>query len=77
MKLKLLRDGYSNWTKYDFRCFVRASVQYGRTNRSLIVRSISMSTGKPREEIEAYITDFWKRSNMRWFVTVDVAPYLR
>ena len=61
-KLVLLRDGYSSRTKYDIRCYIRACVQFGRTNRSLIVRSISISTGKPREEIEVNITYFWKRS---------------
>ncbi|KAL3692725.1 hypothetical protein R1sor_006376 [Riccia sorocarpa] len=57
-KDRLLKEGFSNWTRRDFNAFVRACEKYGRND----IRSIASEIeGKTEEEVSRYSKVFWER----------------
>ncbi|KAL2635064.1 hypothetical protein R1flu_006543 [Riccia fluitans] len=57
-KDRLLKEGFSNWSRRDFNAFVRACEKYGRTD----IRSIASEIeGKTEEEVSRYSKVFWER----------------
>lgn len=66
-KVKLISEGFSKWSRNDFRYFLlinhrkylNAIEKHGRKSRSLILKEVSEDTGKSVEEVENYHNAFW------------------
>ncbi|KAJ2910119.1 chromatin remodeling complex Adenosinetriphosphatase [Coemansia aciculifera] len=57
-KEHLSLQGFGNWNRRDFYCFMRALENHGRSNMSLVKHDVE---GKTPEEVEAYAKVFLKR----------------
>uniref|UniRef100_A0AC34Q1V0 Uncharacterized protein n=1 Tax=Panagrolaimus sp. JU765 TaxID=591449 RepID=A0AC34Q1V0_9BILA len=55
---KLLQEGFGNWSKRDFRIFIRANEKHGRRNLDAI--AAELAEFKTKEEVKAYAKAFWK-----------------
>uniref|UniRef100_A0A7S2WPA6 Uncharacterized protein n=2 Tax=Rhizochromulina marina TaxID=1034831 RepID=A0A7S2WPA6_9STRA len=60
-KTKLLEEGFGDWTRKDFKCFVAALEQHGREDTDNVFRQVGAETGKPETEVERYYGVFWKK----------------
>jgi len=60
-KEALLRDGFVDWTRKDYRSFLNAMERRGRDEVDIIARETSNETGKSEEEVRRYHTVFWAR----------------
>ncbi len=60
-KERLIRQGFSNWSRKDFVLFVKGCEKYGRQDYVGIAREIGGS--KAEKEIAAYSRVFWSRYN--------------
>ena len=58
-KEQLLREGFVDWTRKDFRSFLNAMERRGRDEVDVIARETSNETGKTEEEVRRYHTVFW------------------
>jgi len=56
-KLKLLEEGFSDWTKVHYNNFIRCSAKYGRLAYDKIAKDIR----KPLDETKRYADAFWSR----------------
>ena len=60
-KEQLLREGFVDWTRKDFRSFLNAMERRGRDEVDVIARETSNETGKTEEEVRRYHKVFWER----------------
>ena len=60
-KEQLLREGFVDWTRKDFRSFLNAMERRGRDEVDVIARETSNETGKTEEEVRRYHKIFWER----------------
>lgn len=56
-KIRLMTEGFGDWTKNHFNNFIRASAKHGRTEYEKIAKDMS----RPAEEIKRYCNVFWER----------------
>jgi SWI/SNF-related matrix-associated actin-dependent regulator of chromatin subfamily A member 5 len=56
-KLRLLEEGFGDWTKVHFNNFIRASAKHGRNEYEKIAKDV----GRPIDEIKRYADTFWLR----------------
>lgn len=56
-KEKLLKEGFGNWSRNDFKKFINTLEKIGRKNVK-IISEISKETGKSEEEVEKYYNAF-------------------
>lgn len=57
-KQKLLKDGFSNWSKKDFNHFLKCCEKYGRNDHEMILLEMQ---NKTPEELKEYTEVFWER----------------
>ena len=60
-KDRLLREGFSTWTRRDHKSFVTACERYEKDNRAAVVTEVCETTDKPQEEVQRYYDVFWAR----------------
>lgn len=56
-KARLLAQGFGDWTKVHYNCFIRSSARYGRNEFEKIAREVS----KPVEEVKRYAEVYWNQ----------------
>jgi SWI/SNF-related matrix-associated actin-dependent regulator of chromatin subfamily A member 5 len=56
-KLRLLEEGFGDWTKVHFNNFIRASAKHGRNEYEKIAKDV----GRPIDETKRYADTFWLR----------------
>jgi SWI/SNF-related matrix-associated actin-dependent regulator of chromatin subfamily A member 5 len=56
-KKQLLTLGFTNWSKKDFNCFIKACETFGRENYKKIIEEVGTKTAK---EIKTYAKAFWE-----------------
>ena len=54
-KRRLLAEGFSDWSRYHYSSFVKASAKYGRHNYA----KIALDVGKPLSAVKTYAEAFW------------------
>ena len=59
-KDRLLREGFADWSKSDYRHFIQACETHGRANPTAIIEMLVTTTGKTRSDIQRYMNAFWK-----------------
>lgn len=57
LKSQWENEGFTNWTKTDFRKFITACGKYGRNSIQAI--TMELAPGKTEEEVRRYATAFW------------------
>ena len=61
MKDRLIEEGFADWSRSDYRCFIQACETYGRMNTAAIVEEVTATTGKSSHDVRQYMTAFWKK----------------
>ena len=56
-KMRLMAEGFGDWTRVHFNNFIRASAKHGRNEHEKIARDV----GRPVEEARRYSQVFWER----------------
>ena len=54
-KVRLLAEGFADWSRHHFSAFVKAAGKYGRSNFAKIANDV----GKPVSAIQSYSEAFW------------------
>lgn len=55
LKTKLLAEGFSDWKRFDYNAFLKASARYGRFD----YEKIAFEVGKSETVVKEYATAFW------------------
>jgi SWI/SNF-related matrix-associated actin-dependent regulator of chromatin subfamily A member 5 len=71
-KLRLIGEGFDNWTKVHFNGFIRASARYGRHAFDRIARE----TRRPIDECRRYSQRFWDEG-LVFFALTDYDRYVK
>jgi SWI/SNF-related matrix-associated actin-dependent regulator of chromatin subfamily A member 5 len=58
-KALLLKEGFPDWSKKDFRAFCSSLERRGRFDVSSIVDDVSLECGKDEKEVKRYFVAFW------------------
>jgi len=58
-KKKLLEEGFPDWSKKDFRCFVNSLEKYGRYDFSSVWQDMASETEKDMNDVQRYFIAFW------------------
>lgn len=58
-KVKLLSEGFADWSKKDFRLFCNALETHGRYAIEKIIDEVAQETGKDEQDIKKYYVAFW------------------
>lgn len=57
----LEKQGFSEWTRRDFKQFLQSCERYGRKDRDKICMEVSQVLAKDLAQVERYFDTFWKR----------------
>ena len=57
----LLEEGFTTWSKKDFRAYISALERFGREARALVLAEVAEVTEKPLEAVEVYHSAFMAR----------------
>lgn len=57
----MIEEGFADWSRSDYRCFIQACETYGRMNTAAIVEEVTATTGKSSHDVRQYMTAFWKK----------------
>lgn len=55
LKARLLKEGFSEWKRFDFNAFLKASAKYGRRD----YEKIAYEVNKPESEVRRFADAFW------------------
>ena len=58
-KVRLLSEGFADWSRKDFKAFVTAVETHGRYNIDKIIDDVAQETGKDEDDIKKYYVAFW------------------
>lgn len=61
-KDRLLAEGFSTWSKRDFKIFLESCERHGRINKEAIISECHEILGKPVDDINRYFDVFWSRT---------------
>jgi hypothetical protein len=60
-KERLLKEGFPDWTKAEYRLFLAALEKFGKNNLQAVVEEVQHCTEKDPKDIERYYKVFWKK----------------
>jgi hypothetical protein len=60
-KEQLLKEGFPDWTKAEYRFFLSTLEKYGKNNLKAVIEEIRTETEKDPKDIERYFKIFWKK----------------
>jgi SWI/SNF-related matrix-associated actin-dependent regulator of chromatin subfamily A member 5 len=58
-KEQLLKEGFPDWSKRDFKAFVASLERHGRYNLDSITQDMELEVGKEKSEVHRYFVAFW------------------
>jgi len=58
-KILLLKEGFPDWSKKDFKAFCSSLERRGRFDVASIVEDVSLECGKDEKEVKRYFVAFW------------------